>query len=56
MKKKPRNRKPPQKHSVNQLDFDESEEEILSVSCREEDIKQDPGHYEDLWERSENFN
>ena len=38
MKKKPRNRKPPQKHSVNQLDFDESEEEILSVSCREEEI------------------
>ena len=38
MQKKPRNRKPPQKHSVNQLDFDESEEEILSVSCREEEI------------------
>ena len=38
MKKKPRNRKPPQKDSVNQLDFDESEEEILSVSCREEEI------------------
>ena len=38
MKKKPRNRKRPQKDSVNQLDFDESEEEILSVSCREEEI------------------
>ena len=38
MKKKPRNRKPPQKHSVNQLDFDESEEEILSVCCGEEGI------------------
>ena len=36
--KKPRNRKPPQKHSVNQFDFDESEEEILSVSCSEEEI------------------
>ena len=38
MKKKPRNRKPPQKHLVNQLDFDESAEEILSVSCTEEEI------------------
>ena len=38
MKKKPRDRKPPQKLSVNQLNFDESEEEILSVSCREEEI------------------
>ena len=38
MKKKPRNRKTPQKHSVNQFDFDESEEEILSVSCAEEEI------------------
>ena len=38
MKKKPRKRKPPQKHSVNQFDFDESEEEILSVSCTEEEI------------------
>ena len=38
MKKKPRNRKPPQKLSVNQLDFDESEEDILSVSCGEEEI------------------
>ena len=36
--KKPRNRKPPHNHSVNQFDFDESEEEILSVSCTEEDI------------------
>ena len=36
--KKPQNRKPSQKHSVNQLDFDESEEDILSVSCREEGI------------------
>ena len=31
--KKARNRKSPQNHSVNQFDFDESEEEILSVSC-----------------------
>ena len=37
-KKKPRNRKPPQKLSVNQFDFDESEEEILPVSCREEEV------------------
>ena len=36
--KKPQNRKPPRKHSVNQLDFDESEEDILSVSCTEEEI------------------
>ena len=37
-KKKPhKTKKPPQKHSVNQFDFDESEEEILSVSCSEED-------------------
>ena len=38
MNKKPRDGKPPQKHSVNQLDFDESEEEILSVCCGEEEI------------------
>ena len=37
-KKKPRNRKPSHKHSVNQFDFGESEEEILSVSCTEEEI------------------
>ena len=36
--KKPRNRKPPQKHSVNQLDFNESEEEISPVSCTKEEI------------------
>ena len=36
--KKPQNRKPPRKHSVNQFEFDESEEDILSVSCREEEI------------------
>ena len=61
--KKPRKRKPPQKHSVNKFDFDESEEEILSVSCSEEEInavdnthKQDPGHYEDWWEGRENVN
>ena len=36
--KRPRNRKPPHKHSVNQFDFDDSEEEILSVSCYEEEI------------------
>ena len=37
-KKKTRNRKPSHKHSVNQFDFGESEEEILSVSCTEEEI------------------
>ena len=42
--KKPRNRKPPQKHSVNQFDFDESEEEILSVSCSEEEINAVDNH------------
>ena len=36
--KKPRYRKPPHKHSVNQFDFDESGEEILSVSCYEKEI------------------
>ena len=36
--KKPRYRKPPHKHAVNQFDFDESGEEILSVSCYEEEI------------------
>ena len=36
--KKPRHRKPPHRHSVNQFDFDESGEEILSVSCYEEEI------------------
>ena len=43
-KKKPRNRKPPQKHSVNQFDIDESEEEILSVSCSEEEINAVDNH------------
>ena len=42
--KKPRNRKPPQKHSVNQFDFHESEEEILSVSCSEEEINAVDNH------------
>ena len=36
--KRPRNREPPHKHSVNQFDFDESGEEILSVSCYEGEI------------------
>ena len=44
MKKKPRNRKPPQKLSVNQLDFDESEEEILSVSWGDEGINTVDNH------------
>ena len=44
MKKKPRDRKPPQKHSVNQFDFDESEEEILSISCTEEEINTVDNH------------
>ena len=35
---KPRNRKPSHKHSLNQFDFGESEEEILSVSYTEEEI------------------
>ena len=42
--KKPQNRKPPQKHSVNQFDFDESEEEILSLSCTEEEINTVDNH------------
>ena len=42
--KKPGNRKPPQKHSVNHFDFDESEEEILSVSCSEEEINAVDNH------------
>ena len=60
--KKPRNRKPPHKHSVNQFDFDESGEEILSVSCYEEDIIaiDNPStrscHYEDWWEERGNVN
>ena len=41
---KPRNRKPPQKHSVNQFDFHESEEEILSVSYSEEEINAVDNH------------
>ena len=36
--KKPRNRKPPHKYLVDQFDFDESGEKILSVSCYEEEI------------------
>ena len=36
--KKPRNRKSPHKYSVDQFDFDESGEKILSVSCYEEEI------------------
>ena len=36
--KKPRYRKPPHKHSVNQFDFYESGQEILSVSCYEKEI------------------
>ena len=43
-KKKPGNRKPPQKHSVNEFDFDESEEEILSVSCTKEEINTVDNH------------
>ena len=42
--RKPQNRKPPQKHSVNQFDFDESEEEILSISCTEEEINTVDNH------------
>ena len=42
--KKPQNRKPPQKHSLNQFDFDESEEEILSISCTEEEINTVDNH------------
>ena len=37
-------KKPPQKHSVNQFDFDESEEEIISVSCSEEEINAVDSH------------
>ena len=42
--KKPQNRKPPQKHAVNQFDFDESEEEILAISCTEEEINTVDNH------------
>ena len=42
--KKPQNRKPPQKHSANQFDFDESDEEILSISCTEEQISTVDNH------------
>ena len=42
--KKPGNSKPPQKHLVNQFDFDESEEEILYVSCSEEEINTVDNH------------
>ena len=35
---KPRNRKPPHKHLVNQFDFEETGEKILSVSFYEEEI------------------
>jgi len=44
-KKKPhKTKKLPQKHSVNQFNFDESEEEILSVSCSEEEINAVDNH------------
>ena len=44
-KKKPhKTKKPPRKHSVNQFDCDESEEEILSVSCSEEEINAVDNH------------
>ena len=59
MKNKPRNRKPPQKHSVTQFDFDESEVEILSVSCTEGEINNHPNKILATmkgWERSENVN
>ena len=35
---KPRNRKPPHKYLVNQFDFEETGEKILSVSFYEEEI------------------
>ena len=44
-KRKPhKTKKPPQKRSVNQFDFDESEEEIISVSCSEEEINAVDNH------------
>ena len=43
-KKKPYRTKKPRKHSVNQFDCDESEEEILSVSCSEEEINAVDNH------------
>ena len=42
--KKPQNRKPPQKHLVNQFDIDENEEEILSISVTEEEINTVDNH------------
>ena len=62
MKSKPRNRKPPEKDSVNQFDFEESEVEILSVSCTEGEINAVNNHPNKIlvtmkeWERSENVN
>ena len=43
-KKPHKTKKPPHKHSVNQFDCDESEEEILSVSCSEEEINTVDSH------------
>ena len=43
-KKKPRFRKPPQKHTVNQFETDESDEEILSVSYSEDEISAVDNH------------
>ena len=42
--KKPQNRKPPQKHSVNQFDIDENEEEILSIPVTEEEMNTVDNH------------
>ena len=42
--KKPQNRKPPQKHSVNQFDLDENEEEILSIPVTEEEMNTVDNH------------
>ena len=43
-KKLHKTKKPLRKHSVNQFDCDESEEEILSVSCSEEEINAVDNH------------
>ena len=42
--KKPQNRKPPQKHLVNQFDIDENEEEILSIPVTEEEMNTVDNH------------
>ena len=42
--KKPQNRKPPQKHLVNQFDIDENEEEILSIPVTKEEINTVDNH------------